>query len=293
MIQTEREELTALILQLKESQHAAGVADTNMLPRIDSNSVEIWDDYLNDAVSSNAEQTHTDLPPHHNSMFTIGPVSIEDLLIALPSNGTTENVHRALELTHRISHADRHLNRIRDLIAEKSFQYSHVIRVAPRKAVSTRSRAVIKKLNLQISAHCRMYSRCRDCVVSLGADQSTLARLKVLNLEDVKASTAILNPNEPGSTRIKLPWIWQTTAQNRIGAFGSLRSPATIENDNAEADSNTSVNYTAERHTTLFECTFTSSLKFNMFTSRSPTCPLAACSSTAHEVARRGFIDYE
>ena len=144
MIQTEQEELTALIQQLKESQHAAGVADRNMLHRIDSNSVEIWDDYLNDAVSWNAEQTPANLPAHHNakqtptdllahhnSMFTIGPVPVEDLLIALPSNGTTDNVHRALELTHRIVHANCHLNQIWDLIAEKSFQYSHVVRVAP------------------------------------------------------------------------------------------------------------------------------------------------------------------
>ncbi|KAF8802065.1 hypothetical protein BYT27DRAFT_7113486, partial [Phlegmacium glaucopus] len=58
-----------------------------------------------------------------------------------------------LEISHRVVHADHHLNRIRELIAEKSFQFSHVIRVSPRKAVNTHSRATVKKLNLKISVH--------------------------------------------------------------------------------------------------------------------------------------------
>ena len=32
--------------------------------------------------------------------------------------------------------------------------------------------------------------------------------------EDVKASTAIVNPNEPGSTWLKLSWIWQTAGSH-------------------------------------------------------------------------------
>ena len=69
------------------------MADTNMSPRIDSNSVEIWDNLINDVVSLNAEQIPFDLPARQNSMFTIGPVPIEDILIALPSNITTSSVH--------------------------------------------------------------------------------------------------------------------------------------------------------------------------------------------------------
>ena len=52
-------------------------------------------------------------------------------------NGNVGLVHAQLEIQHRISHAEHHLGRIRGLIAEKSFQFSHVIRVAPHKSVNT------------------------------------------------------------------------------------------------------------------------------------------------------------
>ncbi|KAF8802066.1 hypothetical protein BYT27DRAFT_7008681, partial [Phlegmacium glaucopus] len=38
---------------------------------------------------------------------------------------------------------------------------------------------------------------------------------KVLTPADVKASTAIMNPNEPGSTRLTLSWLWQTAGGHR------------------------------------------------------------------------------
>jgi len=56
-----------------------------------------------------------------------GPLPIEEQPISLPSNGNVPAIYCELELSHHISHADHHLNRIRDLIAEKSFHYSHVI----------------------------------------------------------------------------------------------------------------------------------------------------------------------
>jgi hypothetical protein len=114
-------------------------------------------------------------------------------------------------------HAETHLNRIRDLIAEKSFQYSHVIRVSPRKGVNTHSRAAVKKLNLQISIHCRFYTQCWSRLETLGADPATLQQFRKLTTDDVKASTAIVNPNEPGSTQLKLSWIWQTAGGHRWG----------------------------------------------------------------------------
>ena len=146
-----------------------------------------------------------------------GPLPIEEQPISLPSNGNVPAIYRELELSHRISHADHHLNRIRDLIAEKSFQYSHVIRVAPRKGVNVSSRAAVKKLNLEIALHCRLYSQCRTRLLRLGANPATQSRFRVLTPDDIKASTAVVNPNEPGSTRLKLSWIWQTAGGHRLG----------------------------------------------------------------------------
>ena len=44
--------------------------------------------------------------------------------------------------------------------------------------------------------------------------------------EDVKASTAIVNPNEPGSTCLKLSWIWQTASGHHLGlSMGQTNYP--------------------------------------------------------------------
>jgi hypothetical protein len=125
---------------------------------------------------------------------------------------------RKKELGLRVKQATRYLAAIREAIAEKSFQYSHVIRKARSKAVRTRSRALIAKLNDRIGLCCRVYSRARLALVQLGADENTLNMFHILLREDVKASTAIRDPNKPGSSSLKLSWIWRTrTSQQGSG----------------------------------------------------------------------------
>jgi hypothetical protein len=65
-----------------------------------------------------------------------------------------------------------------------------------------------------------MYARCRASLFILGADDAILSRFKVLNPPDVSASTALLKPNEPGSTSIKLSWIWQSSSRH-LSAFNA------------------------------------------------------------------------
>jgi hypothetical protein len=219
-IQSEREELTALFLQLKEMQQMAGVSEPNnpIISSSNKDSMDIWDHLAFDTVLSDAETTQTNT---NNPSAAIGPLPIEDQIIALPSNGNTSEIYRALEVAHRISTAEDQLNHIRNLIADKSFQYSHVIRVSPRKGVTTRSRAAVRKLNNQIAEHCRLYTRCRSSLLILEADPSILSQYKILNPVDVVGSTAVINPNQPGSTSIKLSWIWQTSARNIIWFSGA------------------------------------------------------------------------
>lgn len=177
-----------------------------------------------------------------------------------------------MELSHRISHANLHLNRIRDLIAEKSFQYSHVIRVSPRKGVNTHSRVAVKKLNLQISIQCRLYTQCRSRMVTLGADSATLNQFRTLTTEDIKASTAIVNPNEPGSTSLKLSWIWQTAGGHRWGLAAGTNTGDTDDTGS---------------HVNVFEC----KLFIVLFSSHSlglhsSSGTLAPWSCSGYEVAR-------
>ncbi|KAF8815455.1 hypothetical protein BYT27DRAFT_7079950 [Phlegmacium glaucopus] len=193
-----------------------------------------------------------------NTSASIGPLPIEEQLLCLPSNGNVSAVHCELELSHRISLADHYLNGLWNLIAEKSFQFSHVICVSPRKGVTTRSRASVKKLNLDIAVHCHMYARCRPRLIALGADAATQSRLRVLTIGDVQASTAVINPNEPGSTKLKLSWIWQTAGGHRLGLTGDNGAGAGADTDARDPNADAS----------LIECKSFSYLHFRVLNIR-------------------------
>jgi len=213
-VENAREQLTALVHELRNSMQVVGVVEIhNKAPPIQE-PLAIWDEIVYEPVPGGSNGP---VPVVQEERASAGPIQIENQLIPLPSNGNVDPKYAKLELSHRISHADQHLNRIRDLIAEKSFQFSHVIRVAPSKAITTRSRGEVKKINLQISVHCRLYTQCRARIIQLGADPATINRFSILSTEDVKASTAIVNPNESGSTQLKLSWIWQTSGGHRWG----------------------------------------------------------------------------
>jgi hypothetical protein len=130
--------------------------------------------------------------------------------LSIPSTWLdTDNIYRPIELKLRIEQASETLQALRDAIADKSFQYSHVIRVAPRKGVRTRARTAITKLNDTTAYLCHVYGQCRSALVKLGAGNEVLNRFQILSKDDIKSSAALLNPNEPGSTRVELSWIWK------------------------------------------------------------------------------------
>lgn len=223
-IETAREQLTALVHELKRAMDDAGVVEIHSGTRPVQEPLGIWDEIVNEPVPGGPNLFDTSEDPASSHSASTGPIQIENQIMPLPSNGNVSPEYSPLELSHRISRAEHHLNRIRDLIADKSFQYSHVIRVAPRKDVNTRSRTQVKKLNLEISVHCRLYTQCRARLISLGADPDTINRFQVLTSEDVKASTTIVNPNEPGSTQLKLSWIWQSAGGHRWGLATNAQS---------------------------------------------------------------------
>jgi hypothetical protein len=137
----------------------------------------------------------------------------ERIPLHLPSSyntNTTAHPLRQAELALRVKQATRYLAALRDAIAQKSFQYSHVMRAAPSKGTRTRSRTVIIRITDHISQYSKIYCRARAALIRLGADETTLTKFKVLTRDDVKASTAILDPNIPGSSSIRLSWIWET-----------------------------------------------------------------------------------
>jgi hypothetical protein len=294
MIESERDELTALLLQLKQIQQTAGVAEPNttILTTSQTDTNDVWDSLAFDPVLSDADnspdETSASLPKTPNP---IGQLPIEDQIIALPSNGNTSHIYRGLEITHRMSLADEQLNQIRNLIAEKSFQFSHVIRVSPRKGVTTRARAVVRKLNHQIAEHCRFYTRCRSSLLILVADPSILSRFKVLNPVDVVSSTAVLNPNQPGSTSIKLSWIWQSSARNIIG-YASPASHLSREMADASSSQASDPEDLVADFPSLLECTSICPHLNNILNIPSPARSLAARTCSKNAMARRGYTNY-
>ena len=91
------------------------------------------------------------------------------------------------------------------------------MRHAPSKGICTRSRAAIVELKNQITHSCRVYNRAQAAMVHLGADTPILIKFHILVQEDVRASTAIIDPNISGSSTVRLSWIWETWASG-LGA---------------------------------------------------------------------------
>ena len=171
-IEKDRDALTPLMTHLKQLQQTAGVNEINGTSSTENELLDIWDDIIYEPVTaptsapiSSTAPTQLSsiasgsgaapiLPSNSSNSVRVAPIPIEEQLLSLPSNGNIDSIHQELECAHRISLAEQHLNQIRNLIAEKSFQYSHLIRVAPRKAIATRSRAAVTRLNQQIAFHC-------------------------------------------------------------------------------------------------------------------------------------------
>jgi hypothetical protein len=221
-IKKDRGQLTVLYLELRRARQATNIMKSHIGPFVDVDRLNIWHEVELDIIPNSDMSMELDQAPKTAPAGnSLGPPAIEDYLIPLPSNGNVDLCHRNLELTLQSSCAEHHLARIRELIAKKSFQYSHVMRVSPRKGTTTRSWALVKKLNTEIALHSRLYAHCQACLILLGGDQS---RFKVLAPDNVKASTTIINPNESGSTRLKLFWIWEASGGHRFGLASASAS---------------------------------------------------------------------
>jgi len=101
-----------MFVQLKELQVAAGIIEntSNEIPILDDETE--YDEYDEEVQIA---QPVRDITP------------IERKVIVLPSNGNVVNDVAKLETTFRTSQAETQLNHLRDLIADISFQFSHVI----------------------------------------------------------------------------------------------------------------------------------------------------------------------
>ena len=267
-----RNTLTPLLAQLSERQAVAGISNTSGSSRSQANDSTVdWHEIIervNDG-SPSAEPAHP--APALATSDDPSLSTVEYQTLYLPSNSNVTPSPADVELVLRRYQAQTHIGQLRDLIADKSFQYSHVIRVTPRKSIKTKGRATVKGLNAQIAFHCQVYSHCRARMVRLNADSATLKQFPALKKEDLRASTAILAPNMPGSTTLQLSWIWNDISGHILPATTADAAPAHTNAGNSA---------------TLLECTW-SSLSCNIYILIlfSHTRPLAPGPSTTEPLA--------
>ena len=137
-------------------------------------------------------------------------ITHESRAIILPSTClSSDHSLSLLELTHRQRQANRYIIALQNVIAEKSFQFSNIIRAAPRKSVITRARNAVAKLNAKITFFAKIYCRSRAAIEQLTDDHIILRRFRILTKQDLRASGAIKDPNTPGLSNVQLSWIWQ------------------------------------------------------------------------------------
>ena len=222
-----------MLLKAKQLQDVAGVIPiaSGSEPFVENEGE--FDDVGESASTAEVGESHR----HTQSRDVPG---IERTLLILPSNGNVMGEAVKVEIRHRIQQARRQISRLRDIIADISFQYSHVIWDSIHKSIRTTAQKHVKALHNDLVLHARIYSCCRTRLVALKCDAHWLDTFRVLNRSDLKASTAVLQPNIPGSTSIHLSWIWQTGRWHLFNSNADLNADA-----NADAD--------ADR-ATLLEC---------------------------------------
>ena len=145
-------------------------------------------------------------------------VSPESISLPLPSSYPLSDIRNVLrhlaacELRLRVGQANDALHNLRVAIAHKSFIYRTRIRNnAPTVGFVRRLRSYgeVYTIQLTIDAATKVYNTARKAMVKLGADADLLRKYKPLSSSDLVASTAVMDPNARGQTRLQLSWIWQ------------------------------------------------------------------------------------
>ncbi|KAG0701033.1 hypothetical protein DFH29DRAFT_876211 [Suillus ampliporus] len=143
----------------------------------------------------------------------------EMVVIPLPSNlgiyrceelGTAGLVRQ--ETTLREGQANDMLHAIRVHLADKAVLFRTTIRPAKSQARTTRAWAQVHSVEWVINLNSMIYKKCRAQLSNLGADQ-LLEKYRVLEKSDLKATSAVADPNARGQRNSTLPWFWSLDVQ--------------------------------------------------------------------------------
>lgn len=139
----------------------------------------------------------------------------EDLSLPLPSVLGAQRRHSksleelaAQELQLRIGQANDALHELRVALIDKAMLFRTEVRHSKSQATTTRAWAKVSTVQKIVSRYAAIYRRARQQMVTLGAEPNQLSRYKPLTPGDLKASSAIADPNSRGQRNSNLAWFW-------------------------------------------------------------------------------------
>lgn len=116
------------------------------------------------------------------------------------------------EIALRVGQANDSLEAIRLAIGEKSFRFRKQLRLAASKKKKTRSWDGIHIVGKRLQHYRLIYRQARHALSRLGLPQENLANeFRQLTDDDLRTSTAVMEPNARGQRKKELSWIWQRT----------------------------------------------------------------------------------
>ncbi|EDQ98116.1 uncharacterized protein LACBIDRAFT_336257 [Laccaria bicolor S238N-H82] len=145
--------------------------------------------------------------------------AVEHVKLALPSAMGEEHL-QAHGLQHFLSkeyqlrqgQANDALQGVRVSLANLSFEYGRKLRkIKKSKVKKTRAWATVHAVGRTLHHHHQIYSYAIDAISRLGDPEKKIGRqYKPLLKEDMKANTAVADPNVRGQSRAKPAWFWSS-----------------------------------------------------------------------------------
>jgi hypothetical protein len=132
-VEREREALTSHMVTLTQLQNAADIADHDITSSWINHENEGEFDTLGELDNGTALAPALAPTAGPSNLPAASTISVEDQQVYLPHHGHLADV----EIKLCKFQASRLLHQLWELIAEKSFQYSHIMQVVPQKGVCT------------------------------------------------------------------------------------------------------------------------------------------------------------
>ncbi|KAG1796924.1 uncharacterized protein HD556DRAFT_1441099 [Suillus plorans] len=157
---------------------------------------------------------NSDPNPLDTSMF-----QPELTVIPLPSNigevrcrelGLTNLMKEEISL--REGQANDALHAIRVHLGDKALIFHNTVQSAKSQASSTRAWTRVRSVETAVNLNASIYSKCRSQLAKL-PDHDLLKKYLPLKKEDLKASSAVADPNARGQRDTTLSWFWSLDVQ--------------------------------------------------------------------------------